>query len=88
MARSPYPAGTIMWGRGDPEDHLYGFATAKDRDAFERGDPGPFERVLRPLDAPPPSDEVLLTRALCAGTVEETIEHLKARKPSGNHLQH
>jgi hypothetical protein len=68
-----------MWYPGDPEDHLYGFATAQDRDAYAAGGPGPFERVLRPLDAPPPSDEVLLARALCAGTVEETVEYLQHR---------
>jgi hypothetical protein len=81
----PYPHGTVMWHRGQSEDHLYGFATAEGRDAYAAGESGPFERVLRPLDAGPVSDEVLLTRALCAGTVEETLDHLAARTPSINH---
>jgi hypothetical protein len=76
----PYPNGTVDWFPGQSEDRLYGFATEKDRDAHARGEPGPFRRVLRGLNDPPPSDEVLLTRALCAGTVKETIEYLSARE--------
>jgi len=32
------------WSRGDNEDSLLGFHTKKDRDAFSRGDAGPFRR--------------------------------------------
>ena len=78
MAGVTYPHGTCMWLRGQTEDHLHGFATREGRDAFMRGDPGPFERVLRDPAAPPIDTEVLLTRALCGGRVRETIEHLKA----------
>lgn len=76
-----YPHGTCMWNRGQTEDHLYGFATKKDRDAYDRGDPGPFERVLRPLDAPPIDVETRLVRALCAGNLKEVIEHLSENHP-------
>lgn len=75
---TPYPNGTVLWWRGDPEDHLYGFATKECRDRYAAGEPGCFERVLRPLDAPPISDEVRLARALCDGSVEDTIDHLDA----------
>ena len=35
------------WTPGEPEDDLHGFVTVKDRDACERGKPGPFKRVVR-----------------------------------------
>ena len=35
------------WSPGEPEDDLHGFVTVKDRDAFERGKPGLFKRVVR-----------------------------------------
>lgn len=76
----PYPHGTMMWSPGQSEDHLHGFATRAGRDAYERGEPGPFERVLRDPAAPPLPAETLLARALCSGTVEETIAYLTERK--------
>lgn len=75
----PYPHGTIMWSPGDPEEHLHGFATAAARAAYERGDPGPHERVLRDPASGPLPDEVLLARALCLGTVEATIAYIENR---------
>jgi hypothetical protein len=36
-----------IWWPGEPEDDLHGFVTEKERDAFQRGEPGPFRRVLR-----------------------------------------
>lgn len=73
-----YPHGTCTWHRGQSEEHLHGFATVEDRDAFDRGESGPFERVLRDPAAPPIDDEVRLARALCGGHVQATIEHLRA----------
>jgi hypothetical protein len=34
------------WSRGDSERGLSGFITRKERDAFSRGEPGPFRRVV------------------------------------------
>lgn len=73
-----YPHGTCSWLPGQSEAHLYGFATREDRDAYMRGESGPFERVLRPPDAPSIDAEVLLARALCRGNVAATVEHLRA----------
>lgn len=70
-----YPNGTCMWHRGQSEEHVLGFATREGRDAFERGDPGPFERVLRAPDAPPVSDECRIVRAFLAGRLQAEIEH-------------
>lgn len=39
----------VWWDRDEPETDLLGFHTAEDRDAFARGDVGPFRRrVARP----------------------------------------
>lgn len=35
------------WSPGEPEDDLHGFLTREDRDACERGEPGPFRRIVR-----------------------------------------
>mgnify|MGYP006053032457 CR=1 FL=1 len=51
-----YPHGTEPWHPGEPDDHLVGFATKEDRDAYQRHAPGPFERVRR---ATPPAREDL-----------------------------
>ena len=51
-----YPHGTEPWHPGEPDDHLAGFATKEDRDAYQRHAPGPFERVRR---ATPPAREDL-----------------------------
>ncbi len=37
----------VDWYPGDDEDDLHGFVTARERDAYERGEPGPFRRVVR-----------------------------------------
>ena len=37
------------WDRGDSEDGLVGFHTAKDRDRFVEGKPGPFRRRVSPF---------------------------------------
>ena len=71
-----YPHGTTMWHRGQTEEHLHGFATVQARDAYERGDLGPFERVLRDPAAPPVADEVRIVRAYLGGHLKETIDHL------------
>jgi len=34
------------WRRDEPEMGLLGFLTEEDRDAFSRGDAGPFRRVV------------------------------------------
>lgn len=39
---------TALWSRGEPEDRFYGFVKPEQRDAYERGEPGPFPRLLRP----------------------------------------
>lgn len=44
----PRPA-WIWWSRGDDEDMVLGFLHRADRDAFQRGKPGPFKRVLRTM---------------------------------------
>jgi hypothetical protein len=38
---------TVWWSPGEPEDDMHGFVTKKGRDAYMRGEPGPFERVVR-----------------------------------------
>lgn len=38
--------GWRWWSRDEPEDGLLGFETVEDRDAFSRGDEGPFRRVI------------------------------------------
>lgn len=73
-----YPHGTCLWQRGQSEEHVHGFATREGRDAYDRGEPGPFERVLRDPAAPPISDETRLARALCAGNLRAMIDHLRA----------
>lgn len=39
---------TALWSRGEPADRFYGFVKPEQRDAYERGEPGPFPRLLRP----------------------------------------
>ena len=51
-----YSHGTEPWHPGEPDDHLVGFATKEDRDAYQCHAPGPFERVRR---ATPPTCEDL-----------------------------
>ena len=36
------------WSKGEREDDLLGFHTRSDRDAFSRGEQGPFRRRLCP----------------------------------------
>lgn len=53
------------WSPGEPEDDLHGFVTREDRDACDRGERGPFKRVVRDhhkLGPVPP--EVQLIRAM------------------------
>jgi hypothetical protein len=69
-----------MWQRGQTEEHLYGFATQEGRDAFMRGESGPFERVLRDPAVPPIDDEVRITRAYLGGHLQATIDHLKSKR--------
>jgi hypothetical protein len=75
-----YPHGTCMWHRGQSEDHVHGFATTEDRDAYDRGEPGPFERVLRAPDAPPVPDECRIVRAYLGGRLQAEIEHQAAKR--------
>lgn len=35
------------WSPGEPEYDLHGFVTREDRDACDRGEPGPFKRIVR-----------------------------------------
>lgn len=42
-----YPHGTELWFSGMPDDHLAGFATPEDHDAYQAHAPGPFLRVRR-----------------------------------------
>jgi hypothetical protein len=37
----------IFWTPGEFEDDLHGFLTVRERDRFERGEPGPFRRIVR-----------------------------------------
>jgi hypothetical protein len=41
------PQVVTWWSLGEPEDDLHGFKTVRERDAFERGEPGPFRRIVR-----------------------------------------
>ena len=67
-----YPHGTEPWHPGEPDDHLVGFATKEDRDAYQRHAPGPFERVRR---ATPPTCEDL--RRLVDGPDAAAVAYLR-----------
>lgn len=67
-----YPHGTEPWHPGEPDDHLAGFATKEDRDAYQRHAPGPFERVRR---ATPPTCEDL--RRLVDGPDAAAVAYLR-----------
>lgn len=45
---SEQPIVWVWWDRDEPEDGLVGFHTAKDRDAFSKGKPGPYRRRVSP----------------------------------------
>lgn len=38
---------TVWWSPGEPEDDLHGFVSKEERDACDRGEPGPFRRIVR-----------------------------------------
>jgi hypothetical protein len=35
------------WTPGEPDGDLHGFWSARERDAYDRGAPGPFRRIVR-----------------------------------------
>lgn len=39
--------GSVWWYPDEPEDNLHGFVTREHRDACDRGEPGPFLRIVR-----------------------------------------
>lgn len=66
------PQVATWWSPGEPEGDLHGFKTSRERDAFERGEPGPFRRIVRnhhKLGPVPP--DVLAVR--------EVMEHWKGK---------
>ena len=44
MRRTPV---WVWWFPGEPEDDLHGFMSIQARNSFERGDAGPFRRIVR-----------------------------------------
>lgn len=55
----------IWWLPCDPEHDLHGFLTIRDRDEYERGNPGPFRRIVRNHHKlGPEPDDVLAVRAV------------------------
>jgi hypothetical protein len=61
------------WDRGQSEDAFYGFLTREERDRHGAGGPGPFKRVLRPLDAPPPDLEARVLNAFLGGYLADFV---------------
>lgn len=60
MATKPV---TIWWMRGEDESDLHGFVTREHRDAYDRGEPGPFLRIVRNHhELGPVPEEVIATR--------------------------
>lgn len=53
---------TIWWFPGEPEHDLHGFLTRKDRDAHDKGNPGPFRRIVRDPALDPVPFEAQVTR--------------------------
>lgn len=41
------PQVLTWWSPGEPEHDLHGFKTVRERAAFERGERGPFRRIVR-----------------------------------------
>ena len=84
-----YPHGTEPWHPGEPDDHLAGFATKEDRDAYQRHAPGPFERVRR---ATPPTCEDLRRYAEEAARYHSVdvemlaVQHLRGLVPQWRDL--
>ena len=56
----------VWWSSGEPEDDLYGFLTVKERDAYGRGERGPFRRRVRDLRTHPISPEEAVMTAMFA----------------------
>lgn len=55
----------VWWSPGEPEEDLHGFVTVKDRDAFGRGESGPFRRVVRDHHKlGPVPDDIVAVRAI------------------------
>lgn len=66
------------WMPGDSEYGLMGFNTKEDLDRYQRNEPGPFKRRVRPKEWGPPSLEAQATRAYLDGNIGEFLEAMKA----------
>jgi hypothetical protein len=53
---------SVLWSPGEPEGDLHGFLTREDRDAHDRGEPGPFRRIVRNPALGPVPFEARITR--------------------------
>ena len=55
----------VWWSPGEWEGDLHGFVTRADRDAYDRGEAGPFRRVVRdPALGPVPKDALAIREYL------------------------
>lgn len=73
MSRSAW----LYWSPGEPDGHLLGFVSRRERDAATAGKPGPFRRIIRPL-GPAASLEARLTRAYLNGDAGDVLKLLRA----------
>jgi hypothetical protein len=54
---------TVWWSPGEWEGDLHGFLTREDRDAYDRGEAGPFQRIVRSPALGPVPFEARVTRS-------------------------